>query len=50
MWEVIFAVVASIFLTCLLFFFVYVTAYGIVKGGMITYRKIKEEINKGDEK
>ena len=45
-WEPIIPVVLVIFLTCLLFFMIYLAAFAVVKGGMFTYRKITEEIKK----
>ena len=49
MWKVIFSVVASISITVLLFFVVYASAYLIVKGGMYTFRKIRETVKDKQE-
>ena len=46
MWEPVAAIVLAIFSTFLLFLMVYLLAFGIVKGGLFTFRKIKEEFNK----
>ena len=48
MWEPVAAIVLAIFSTFLLFLMVYLLAFGIVKGGLFTFRKIKEEFKKID--